>query len=257
MSLRRSLTLARNDFDLLWRDPFAAIVLIAMPLVVMTFIKPAAALVLQHEGYRTANGSEQVVPGVAVMFVFFMVLFAGLAFFREHIWGTWDRIRSLPVTHAEIMVGKLVPPFAIIVVQQVLMFVIGYLAFGLRVRGSVVALIAVDASFAIWLAAFCVAVIAVCGTFQQVVAISNLGAIVFASIGGALTPIATLPAWAHFTAHGIPTYWAMRGFNSVLLDGKGLGAVLLPVGILLGAAVAFIALAALRFRFDTAKSGTL
>jgi ABC-2 type transport system permease protein len=256
-SIRRSLTIARNDCELLLKEPLFVIVLIAMPLVIMAVTKPTYAAVLQRQGYAFANGAEQAVPGMAIMFAFFMVTFGGLAFFREYMWNTWDRIRSLPVRNREIMLGKAGPSFLIICFQQLVLFVAGYFLFGLHIRGSLTALVAVDLAFAFWLTTFILATVALCRTFQQVLVVSNLGAIVFAGIGGALTPIQTLPGWVSPIAHLTPTYWAMRGFNSVLLDGKGMRAVLLPVGVLLGVAVVFCALAAARFRFDAHKGGVL
>jgi ABC-2 type transport system permease protein len=255
--MRRSLAIARNDFDLLAKEPLFVIVLIAMPLVIMAFAKPTYAAVLQREGYPFANGAEQVVPGMAVMFAFFMVTFGGLAFFREYMWNTWDRIRAMPVRDREIMLGKAAPSFVIICIQQAALFSAGHLFFGLHVRGSLAALCAVDLAFACWLTAFILATVAFCHTFQQVLAVSNLGAILLAGIGGALTPIKALPSWASPLSHLTPTYWAMRGFNSILLDGRGVAAVLLPIGVLLGATAAFGALAALRFRFEARTGGVL
>jgi ABC-2 type transport system permease protein len=256
-SLRRSLAIARNDLALLRRESLFVIVLVAMPVVIITFGRSAYAAVLHGEGYKHANGAEQVVPGMALMFVFFMVTFAGLAFFREHMWNTWDRMRMLPVRNYELMLGKVVPAFLIICFQQTLVFGLGYLIFGLHIRGSLAALIGVDLAFAVWLIAFILATVAICRTFQQVLAVSNLGAILFAGLGGALAPVSDLPRWVTPASHVTPIYWAMSGFNSVLLDGKGLSAVLAPISVLIGCALLLTTFAAWRFRMDTRKTGAL
>ena len=256
-SLRRSLAIARNDLALLRRESLFAIVLIAMPVVIITFGKSAYAAVLHGEGYKNANGAEQVVPGMALMFVFFMVTFAGLAFFREHMWNTWDRIRTLPVRDYELMIGKVVPSFLIICIQQTLVFALGFLLFGLRARGSLAALICVDLAFAVWLVAFILATVTICSSFQQVLAVSNLGAILFAGLGGALAPVSDLPSWVTPASRVTPFYWAMKGFNTVLLDGKGLSAVLVPITVLAGSAALLIVIVAWRFRLDTRKTGAL
>jgi hypothetical protein len=47
----------------------------------------------------------------------------------------------------------------------------------------------------------------------------------------------------------------MRGMNSVILDGQGVGGVLAPTGVLLGMGALFTAIAITRFRFDEAKVG--
>jgi ABC-2 type transport system permease protein len=256
-SLRRVLAIAQTDMTLVGKDPTAPIILVLMPLLVASFVKPIHDPVLAQEGYPAANGAEQVVPGMAVMFAFFVPAWAGIAYFREHIWGTWDRLRALPVKSHELLVGKIGPWLTIVVVQQAVLYLAGIAFFDLNVPGSVLALVMVVAAFCLFIVAFMLAAIAFLKTLQQVLAVSNLGAIVWASIGGALTPIDTLPSWAAAVAPITPVYWAMRGTNSVLLDGDGVSAVLLPVGVLLGAALVLFVLAARHFRFDEAKGGSL
>jgi ABC-2 type transport system permease protein len=50
-----------------------------------------------------------------------------------------------------------------------------------------------------------------------------------------------------------PQYWAMRGYNAMVLDGHGFGAAVRPTLMLLGYAAVFAAIALRRFRFDDAK----
>src|SRR3954454_2567858 len=116
--MRKSLIISSNDFTLLSRDPIPPILLLVMPLVVMAFLKPAFAPVLQFLGHKDANGAEQVVPGVSLMFAYFVVAFAGAYFFREHIWGTGDRVRASDLSNSQILVGKLSPGLAMVVLQQ-------------------------------------------------------------------------------------------------------------------------------------------
>jgi ABC-2 type transport system permease protein len=93
MSLRHSAAIARLDLRVVRRDSGALVFMILMPLVVMAFVKPAFRFALQHT-HPGANGAEQAVPGMVVMFGFFAVGMTGFAFFREHGWNTWDRLRA-------------------------------------------------------------------------------------------------------------------------------------------------------------------
>lgn len=256
-SLRNSVLVARHDFALLRRDPLAVILLIGMPLVVIAFLRSAYAPVLRQEHHPGANGAEQVVPGIAVMFAVFITTFVGIAFFREHIWGTWDRLRSLPLRSHELVLGKVAMPFVMLCIQQAFLFGIGAILFGLRVKGSVAALIAVDLAYSIWLMAFAFLITALSGTFQQLLAISNMGAIVLGGIGGALTPYSTLPGWTKAIAPATPSYWAMRAFNRIVLDGRGFAAAAASLAVLLGSAAVLALLTARIFRFSAVKGGTL
>lgn len=255
--MTRALAISRNDLRLLLRDVTAPIVLVVMPLVIIAFVKPAWRPVLHAEGHSLANGSEQAVPGAAVMFSIFMVGYAGMGFFREFLGGTWSRLRAMPVRPIDLMVGKIIPVFVMLAAQQAVLFAAGALLFGLDVRGSMSALFALELAWVLWLGAFILCIVIYARTFQQVLAVSNLGAILFASLGGALTPLHTLPGWARTIAPATPVYWVMDASNKVLLDARGFSAIIASLAVLGGTTVILLMLAAWGFRFDAEKQGVL
>jgi ABC-2 type transport system permease protein len=229
------------------------VVMIAMPLVIMAFLKPAFRGVLVLDGVEGATGAEQVVPGTSVTFALFLVGNLGFAVFREHGWNTWARLRASPATTVDVMVGKSVTPLLSLALQQAVLLGLGSVLFDLHVRGSILALIAVAVAFALSLVGLGYLLLVVCSTVMQLNAVTNLGTMVLAGLGGALAPITALPAWAQAIAPAIPSYWAMRGYRSTILDGGGLGEVALPVVVLLGFAVGFSVVAWARFRVEETK----
>lgn len=245
--------IVRHDLLILRRDPVFLLVFTLMPLVVMAFMKPAVRASLVLAGNRNANGAEQAVPGMAVMFAFFLVGNVGFAVFREHGWATWDRLRASSATDFEIMAGKTVVPLLTLALQQVVLFVVGGFVYRLHVGGSVVAIFLVESAMALCLVSLGLVLLALCRTVLQLNAISNVGAMIFAGLGGALTSLSTLPGWARSVAPVSPGYWAMRGMRSVILDGGGVSSVGLPVAVLLGYAVVLGAIAARRFHMDETK----
>jgi ABC-2 type transport system permease protein len=253
MQWRRSAALARHDLRLLRSDPAIPVILTVMPLVIMAFLKPALRASLVLHGEVGANGAEQAVPGISVMFATFMMGNLGVGVFREHAWATWERLRASPATAGEIMVGKVVVPVLTLLVQLALLFGVGGLAFGLRVRGSIVGVLLIIAALALCLAALGTLVLAVCRSINQLNAFTNVGAMTLTGLAGAITPFYGLPGWAQAIAPATPTYWAMRGFRSVTLSDGGVGTVLLPVTMLLAFAAAFGVLAAVRFRAEDTK----
>jgi ABC-2 type transport system permease protein len=252
MSWRRSAAIARLDLRVGRRDTGPLVFMIVMPLVVMAFVKPAFRFALS--GYPGANGSEQAVPGMVVMFGFFAVGATGFAFFREHGWNTWDRLRASWATPAEIMLGKLVTPLLLGVTQVVVLFALGHVLYGLRVHGPLVALAVVSTALIACLLTLALMLVAIMRTVQQMNAAANVGGLVFAGFGGSLAPLAILPHWVRVIAPATPGYWAMRGFRVVILDGGGVGAVLGPVVMLLAFTVGFAIVAALRFRMADSKT---
>jgi ABC-2 type transport system permease protein len=253
MSPRRINALVRNEFRLIAQDPLPIMILVAFPLIMMAFLKPTFRLALLASGHRGATGAEQVVPGQAVSNGFYIVGMTSFAFFAEHAWKTWDRLRVGAGSAADIVIGKTLPRLAVSLLQFLVLFAIGVPLFDLRSRGPLFALVPLVIAFAVCLVLFGVLVTALCRTVQQANAVSYGGIVVFGAIGGALVPLEGLPAWAHHMAPATPTYWAMRGFRSVILSGGSIHSQLLPIIVLTAMSAGFALVSLARFRLDDAK----
>jgi ABC-2 type transport system permease protein len=195
-AVRRAWAIAAHEARLARRDPVPLFVLVVFPLISMAFLKPVFGPALARLGYRNANGSEQVVPGQAVMDAFFVVSLVTTAFFAEHAWATWDRLRASAAAPVEIVLGKALPRAALVVGELVVLFGAGAALFGLHIRGGALSLAPVIIAFALALVTLGVAVTAVSRTAQQANAFAYLGMVLFGAVGGAFVPIALLPRWA-------------------------------------------------------------
>jgi ABC-2 type transport system permease protein len=247
--------IAGHQLRLVQRDPVPVMVLVVFPVITMAFLKPAFRPALVATGHPDASGAEQVVPGQAVMAAFFLVALITFGFFAEHGWATWDRLRASRATSLEIVVGKAIPHVAMGIVQFVVVIGAGVLVFGLHIHGDAVALVPLVVAFSLCLVLLGVAVTALCRTAQQANSFAYLGMVLFGAIGGAFVPFNLLPGWARTVAPITPTYWAMRGMRSVILEGQGMGGVVLPSLVLLGMSVVFAIVALVRLRFDDTKVG--
>jgi ABC-2 type transport system permease protein len=255
ISGRRLAVLIAHELRLVRRDPLPVLVLVIFPLILMAFLKPAFRPALVQGGHPHANGAEQVVPGQATINAFFIVSLTTFAFYSEWAWATWERLRVSAATSVEIMLGKGLPRVLMSILQFAVVFAVGIPVFDLHVRGPILALVPLIAAFAVCLVLLGVAVTALCRTAQQATAFSTVGMVVFGAVGGALVPRNVLPGWAQSIAPVTPTYWAMRGFHSVILDGRALGGVVLPIGVLLAMGALFGVVAVVRFRFEQPKVG--
>jgi ABC-2 type transport system permease protein len=253
---RRSLAVSRLSTQLLLSDPAPMIVTIAMPLILAPFLVPAAKAQLQLAGYPAATGADQIIPGLAVLFAFLSTQLVGTLFFREHAWGTWDRLRASAAGTADIVLGKVAPLYLAQLVQVTVLLTAGWLLFGYRPDGSVLALAAVCATFCAMLVAYAVMLVAVCPTMDMALVLGNLGGMVMAGLGGALAPVSSLPQWAQAVAHVSPAYWALNAMRAITLDHAGLAGAARSLGILALFAAAFAAVAAWRFRPSAVKIGT-
>jgi ABC-type multidrug transport system, permease component len=253
-SLRRILAIARHDLRILRRDPVFVLIFTIMPLGFMAFTKGAfgAAMSIRYPNHAV-NGAAQVVPGAAVLFSGFLVGNLGFAVFREHAWSTWERLRASHLETWELMLGKSIAPILTLALQLTVMLGLGGVIFDLHIRGSVPAFLIVAAMLALMEVALGFMLLAVCRSILQLNAATNLGAMMLGGIGGAVTPFYLLPTWAQRIAPATPTYWAMRGFRSVIIGGGGFSSVALPIAALTAFSAGFTIIAALRFGVEESK----
>lgn len=246
--MRRSLAIAGNELRILRRDPAWLVTLFVIPLILVGLMRGAIGFVLALTGHPGASGVDFTVPAQAVLFVFYFPALVGLAFLREHGWETWVRLRASGTPRTQILLGKILPILGLGLLQMLVVFGIGTAAYGLRIKGSALGVALIAGALVLTAVALGLAITAVVRTMQQLNAIGNIAPVGLGALGGALVPLATLPVWVHRVAPATPQYWAMRGFNGLILDGQGLRSALLPTLMLLSFAVAFAVVAVIGFR---------
>lgn len=252
----RSRAVARTGARVLANDPGPIIAMLALPLLLTAFLKPAMAAQLHAAGFAGATGAEQLVPGMAVMFAFLTNQITCTLFYREHYWGTWERLRASGARASELMLGKAIPLFAVILGQVLTLFAVGALVFGYRITGSLLALVVLLVGLVACVIAFGLMVVALVRTLDQAMMLGSLVGMLMAGLGGALAPVSSMPGWAQAVAHVTPTYWGLRGINDVTFAGAGLGDVVVPLAVLLGFAAVCAVVAAARFNPTETKIGT-
>ncbi len=254
MSLHSVAAIARINLRLLGRDPFPFVIIFAMPIVIMPFVTPLFRAALIQEGKPDATGSEYAVPGMAVLFAMFAVSHLGWHTFQEHVWGTWPRLRLSSAGAGAVMFGKALPIWALVVVQQLAVFFLGTLAFGLSIRGSIWALLPIAMVFASFLVTAAAALVAVCRTPQQLDVFAQTGVLLFAGLGNALAPTSLLPGWVQLASPLVPTTWATQAYRGIVLEGDGMLEVLPEAGVILAMTIAVGVFAVMRFRAEDEKA---
>lgn len=242
-----------HNLKLLLGDPGPIILYLIIPVLSILVMRPTMKTILVQEGYKNVNGSEQAVPGFMIMFLFLWVITLGRGFFVEHGWNTWERMRASQASIGQILTGKLLPGALLILAQIVITMVIGLTVFGMNSKGPLPVLLVVAVPLITCVLAMTAAIVALVQTYAQLEAIGNMILIVFAAMGGALTPVASLPPTIRAIGHAFPSYWALLAAHNVILDGKGISGVLVPAGVLVGMTLVFMVIAMLRFSSSQAK----
>jgi ABC-2 type transport system permease protein len=220
----RVAALVRHNTLIRVRDPGQTISYIVMPMVLMVVLKPLYVRAVE-------GGATQVVTGLVVMFSVFAIAIAGNSILVERQWQTWDRLRSSRAPAAELLLGKTIPIFVVMVVQQAILLVFGCLVVGLPIPRSVGYLALAIVVWAFTLLSIGAALATIARSLGELGVICDVGALTLSSLGGALVPVSIMPGWAQAAAHASPGYWAMSMMQAAI-RGDAAG-VLVPAGVLL------------------------
>ncbi len=254
MSLWRSWAVAKQDLRLVAREPVPFLLATVMPLILMAFIKPAARASVLSPVNPHLNGAEQAVPGMTVMFGFLLAGAAGFNVFREHGWNTWNRLRTSHCTTTELLLGKATAPVLMIATSGAVVLSVGSVLFDLRIRGSLWLLALTAASLVLCATTFTFMCVARSRSVSHLNAFANIGALLFAGLGGALTPVNVMPDWAQTVAPVVPSYWLMRASNNVIIDGAGFAETLPSLGVVLLFSTGFLIIASTGFKVSQRKA---
>ncbi len=208
-SVERIRAIARHNVTIRLRDPGSAITYFALPMILMVVLKPLYVRAVH-------GGATQIVTGLIVMFSVFMVGVAGSSILAERQWKTWDRLRQSEASPFEIAVGKTLPIYVLMLVQQTVLFIYGCAVIGVPIprMPGYVALTIVVWSFT--LLAMGAALATIARSLSELGAITDIGAMVLSSMAGSLVPLSILPGWVQGAAHASPGYYALKMLQAAI-----------------------------------------
>ncbi|MFL6293533.1 MAG: ABC transporter permease [Thermoanaerobaculia bacterium] len=197
------------------------------------------------KGRAVPTGFAQSVPGTLTFFVLMMTTIYGAVFLTlEKRQGMIRRQAMLPLSRGRIFVGKLAGRMLMAGAQIAIYLLAGRLLFGISFGGSPGGLLLVLFAYAAACSGLSLLLGAVLSTPEQASTVGWIVGMVLGALGGCWWPSEVMPRWLWNAAHALPTAWAMDAFHSLISFGRGIEAVLLPAGALLGFAVLFSVLGA-------------
>ncbi len=198
------------------------------------------------------NAFDLQVPGFAVTFLLIgMLMGVSLALIDEHDWGTLERLRSASAPLWATLTGKLLARFVVGFVQMAVLFAAGYILFGISLGRTPAALMLPAAAIAFAGAAFGLIVAGVGKTRDAVLPVGAIVIMTMAAIGGCWWPIDFEPAWMQQVALALPTTWAMRAFNDLMIRDLAASSAIVPSAVNFGFGIVYsvIGVAIARRRF--------
>lgn len=193
---------------------------------------------------KAGNASSVLAAGELTLFVFLTSLMGAQAVLLTRLSGVGRRMRAAPVSTGAIVAGEALGRFVIAAIQSLIIVIGSALLFGVdwQSPAAVAALCAamglVGAGAALLLAQFG-------RTEQQVAGVGLMLGLSMAALGGSMVPLHFFPGTMRTIAFAItPHAWMNDALWSVLVDGEGLGGILLQLGVLIAAGIVLLAIAA-------------
>jgi ABC-type multidrug transport system permease subunit len=197
-----------------------------------------------------AGGFDQSSSGSLVQWVLFGLLSVATTIVWERRKGLLRRLSVAGVRAREIVGGKMLAMLIITFLQQLLLILLGALAFHVHYFNSVPALLIVMVSLSLLAASFGLLISSVFRSEQAVIATTVISAQLLAAMGGAWFPLEITSASFTRVAHVLPSAWVMDSLHGIILKDWGVTRILYPMGIVWIWIVALFALAVWRYRPD-------
>ena len=233
----RLAAVVRHQCALLATDPGPLLAFTIIPIALASVIRPMMSVLSRLDPTQLIDGTGQATAGMAVMFSLFVLKLVGASLLEERVsWHTWEKVRSSPAGLGEILVGKALPMFGFLLLQQAVLFGFSAVAFGLRPALSWWALPVAAATWSLCILSLGTAASTLARTPAQLSAVGDILAVTTTILGGALVPPAVLPNWVRDIGPVTPGYWAMTAYRAAL-DGHSAHDLVRPLLVLGGFAV--------------------
>ena len=205
----------------------------------------------QVAGIEVGNPmAARLVGGYAIMFLLFAVSGSATHFYEEKQSGVFQRLLSSPVRPRHIVTARFLFGVILGVAQSAVLFLAGWIFFGLDLFGHLPALFAVTVAAAAACSAFGMLIAALAPNSSAASGLATLLVLSMSAIGGAWFPVSFMPDTIQTLSRFTLVYWAVEGFADVLWAGRSFVEVLPKVAVLsaIAAAVLLVAIARLNSR---------
>jgi ABC-2 type transport system permease protein len=190
------------------------------------------------------------IPGImAVILMLISALMTSVSVTREKEMGTMEILLVSPLKPLQIIIGKLTPYFLLSFVNAITVISLGYLVFGVPIKGSIILLMAESMVFILLALSLGLLISSVAKTQQVAMFMSMLGLMLPTMLlSGFIYPIENMPNWLQFVANIMPPKYYIIIVKDIMLKGTGLLYIWPETLILLGMTTFFIVVATKKFK---------
>ena len=196
------------------------------------------------------NASNFTLSGYLTMFIFFAAALSAEAIARERRNQTLERLLTNGVRRESIILGKFLTGTYRGVMQVVVLWGVGIVAFGIDLGASPLAVILISLAIVFTSSSFGVMLAALVRTAEGASSAGVLVSLVLAPLGGSWWPLFITPDWMQALGKLTPHGWANTAFNNLMLFHADFGDVVINMVAVAAFGVVFLIVAFTRFRLS-------
>jgi ABC-2 type transport system permease protein len=190
----------------------------------------------------TTNHVAYYAGAIAFMLLLFVAVQSAQSILDDRDRGTLDRIATGPAGIGTLVTGKFVFLTLQGLSQTALVFIVAWLVYDVDLPGGFLAWLPVAATSAMAAAGIGLMLVVDCQTRVRAQVMPTVVILIMSALGGSMVPRFFMPDWAQQLGWATPNTWALEAYSAVFWRGEALGAVLPYCGVLLGFALAALAL---------------
>lgn len=194
-------------------------------------------------------------PGIILMTVLFGGVFAGMSIVWDRRIGYLEKLMASPISRAAIPFGKMLAAAIQSGIQVVIIVCIAY-ALGVRFAaglGGVVVILAIAMCFSLILSGLSLALAATIKVQETLMAIVNFLTMPLMFTSNALFPKEAMPSWLAAIASINPVSHAVAPLRELTISGWDWAGMAPSLGVVVGLAIAFMAVAHFAFHRATVE----
>jgi ABC-2 type transport system permease protein len=196
------------------------------------------------------NGYAHSFGGMAVQFILFAGIDAGVLLLLTRQRGIWQRLRCAPMRRSEFLLARALATTLVSLFQFTVIYLAAALVFKVRSEGSWPGFIGVAIAFCLLNAAFGLMLATLGRNAPSTRGFASMATLLLVMIGGAWVPAFVFPRWLQAASLFAPTRWAVDGLDGATWRGLSFTSAILPILVLSGSAAVCLAIAISRFSWE-------
>jgi ABC-2 type transport system permease protein len=206
----------------------------------------ASVTVLYNPQLKT---SDVMIPGLAgVVLVFIGTIITSLGVVRERQSGTLEQLAVMPLRPRDVVLGKLVPYFAVAAVDLAIVLTVGLVVFGVPFRGSPLVFASGALLFVFVTLGIGVLISTVSQNQGQAIQLAVMTMLPQILLSGLIFPLSSIVAGVRWISYLLPLTYFNEIARGVMLRAEPIGPLWQPFTFLAVLGLVVVTLATLRFR---------